>query len=82
MRKSFVTWRLAFTSIPTGEQISAVRSLLGPDVRVEKPGDYDLVFREYGMHDCLMIEPEAELTAGEIALNCLIKRTASEKAGA
>ena len=73
MRKSFVTWRLAFTSIPTGEQISAVRSLLGPDVRVEKPGDYDLVFREYGMHDCLMIEPEAELTAGEIALNCLIK---------
>lgn len=73
MKKSFVTWRLAFTSIPTDEQIDAVRSLLGQDLRVEKPDDYGDVFRKYGLHDYLMIEPEVELTAGEIALNCLLK---------
>lgn len=73
MKKSFVTWRLAFTSIPTNEQINVVSSLLGPDIRVERPDDAGLVFREYGMHDYLMIGPEAELTAGEIALHCLVK---------
>jgi hypothetical protein len=73
MKKSFTTWRLGFISVPTKELLDNICTILEPIDRVEKPEDYGMIFREYGISDHLFIEPEAELTAGEIALNCLVK---------
>jgi hypothetical protein len=73
MRKSFVTWRLSFLSLPTEQQLEAVKGLLGPIARVDLPSDHSFIAREYGLSDYLFIEPETELTAGELALHCLTK---------
>lgn len=73
MRKSFITWRLSFSSVPTQEQLDSVQSLLEPIIHTGKADDYGLVWQEYGLSDYIFVEPEVELTAGEIALNCLLK---------
>jgi hypothetical protein len=73
MRKSITTWRLSFISLPTDEQLDQVRALLEPILRVEKPDDYGHIFREFGQSDHLMIAPDIEATAGEIALDCLLR---------
>ncbi len=73
MRKATITWRLGFTSEPDREKIRGVSSLLAPVARVEKPTDYGRLVHDYGLHDILFIEPQALLTAGELALNILTK---------
>ena len=73
MKSSLTTWRLSFASPPSPQQRRDVRALLEPIARVELPADYGLVLREYGVSDHLFIEPPAERTAGEIALDCLRK---------
>jgi hypothetical protein len=73
LRKYRITWRLSFVSLPTKDQLDHVRSLLEPILRVEMPDDYGHIFREYGQSDHLMISPDIEATAGEIALECLLK---------
>ncbi|MEW5733215.1 MAG: hypothetical protein AB1921_00075 [Thermodesulfobacteriota bacterium] len=73
MKKSFVTWRIGFASLPDREKIRKTAGLLAPLAKVEKPEDYGVVAREYGLHDLLFLEPEEELTAAEIALNVLSK---------
>lgn len=73
MKSSFTTWRLSFASLPSPQQLRDVRALLEPIARVDIPADHGLLLREYGLSDHLFIEPPAERTAGEIALDCLRK---------
>jgi hypothetical protein len=73
MKRSFITWRLSFGSLPTKEELDKVAELVGGIERTEKPADYGFIFREFGQSDHLLIEAEAELSPGEIALQCLQK---------
>jgi hypothetical protein len=73
MRRSFVTWRLSFSSKPSPQDLQAVRRLLEPIARVRLADDADRIWRESGTSDHLFVEPENELTAGELALSCLTK---------
>ena len=73
MKTFFTTWRLSFISLPTGPQLEEASACLAPVARSGKAEDYAWVFREFGLHDFLFVEPEAELTAGELALQCLTK---------
>lgn len=73
MNPSLATWRLSFASPPSPQQMRDVRALLEPIAQVDLPADHGLLLREYGLSDYLFIEPPAERTAGEIALDCLRK---------
>ena len=73
MKSSLTTWRLSFASLPSPQQLRDGRALLEPIARVDIPADHGLLLREYGLSDHLFIEPPAERTAGEIALDCLRK---------
>lgn len=71
MKKSFITWRLSFASLPGKEEIRNAAALLAPIARVEKPDDYGRIARDFGLHDILFIGQSSERTAGEIALDAL-----------
>ena len=51
------------------------RRLIAPGARGQggEATDYGRLVHDYGLHDILFIEPQALLTAGELALNILTK---------
>ncbi|KJR40257.1 hypothetical protein MCHI_003846 [Candidatus Magnetoovum chiemensis] len=73
MNRSFVTWRLSFTAAPNNELLQNISSLLEPISSIKSADDAGFIFREYGLSDYIIAEKEAQLSAGEILLNCLVK---------
>lgn len=73
MKKSFISWRIGFTRLPGKEKIKSTAALLAPIEKVARPDDFGQIAREHGIHDILFIGPGLERTAGEIALDVLLR---------